>query len=92
MQADNLTDGIAAALSHPVTVQVVNQGPGIRGNVATGFITEGVALIALMLTHQFTLHREKLAADKNCHGSRGPERERSVFLIHRTDLQAGAIW
>lgn len=64
MQADNLTDGIAAALSHPVTVQVVNQGPGIRGNVATGFITAGAAIIAQMLTHRFTLHREKLAEDK----------------------------
>lgn len=64
MQADKLTDGIAAALSHPVTVQVVNQGPGIWGNVATGLITAGAAIIAVMLTHRFTLHREKLAADK----------------------------
>lgn len=64
MQADKLTDGIAATLSHPVTVQVVNQGPGIWGNVATGLITASAAIIAVMLTHRFTLHREKLAADK----------------------------
>lgn len=56
------TDGIIAAASHPVTVQVINQGPGIWGNIATGLITAGAAIAAVMLTHRFTLKREKLAS------------------------------
>jgi hypothetical protein len=52
----------ADAVTHPVTIQVINQGPGIWGNVATGLITAGAAIAAVMLTHRFTLKREKLAA------------------------------
>lgn len=55
-------DVVANAAAHPVTVQVINQGPGIWGNVATGLITAGAAIAAVMLTHRFTLKREKLMA------------------------------
>ncbi|MEJ1269052.1 hypothetical protein WDV93_25330 [Pantoea ananatis] len=39
MQAEEIINGVA----HPVTVQIINQGPGIWGNVATGLITAGAA-------------------------------------------------
>ena len=32
---ENMAEGIGAAASHPVTVQVFNQGPGIWSNVLT---------------------------------------------------------
>lgn len=60
MQAEEIINGVA----HPATVQVINQGTGVRGNVATGLRTAGVAIAAVMLTHRFTLHREKLASEK----------------------------
>lgn len=63
MQADPIADGVAAALSHPVTVQVVNQGPGIWGNAVIGLITAGAALAGVMLTHRFTLKRERQATE-----------------------------
>jgi hypothetical protein len=63
-QADDLTSGAIGVISHPLTVQVINQGSGIWGNVATGLITAGAAIAAVMLTHRFTLHREKLASEK----------------------------
>ncbi|MDU4749187.1 MAG: hypothetical protein E6X99_23725 [Pantoea sp.] len=56
-------DGIIAAAAHPVAVQVINQGPGIWGNVATGLITAGAAIAGILLTHHFTLRRERLAAE-----------------------------
>lgn len=56
-------DGIIAAAAHPVAVQIINQGPGIWGNVATGLITAGAAIAAVMLTHRFTLRRERAAAE-----------------------------
>lgn len=55
----------AVGLANPVTVQVINQGPGIWGNVATGLITAGAAIVAVMLTHRFTLRREKQASEEN---------------------------
>lgn len=58
----SVTEAATVAASHPVTVQVINQGPGIWGNVATGLITAGAAIAAVMLTHRFTLKREKLLA------------------------------
>ncbi|EOC1318646.1 hypothetical protein ACI09J_003315 [Cronobacter turicensis] len=61
---NNVAEGLAAAASHPVTVQVFNQGPGIWGNVATGLITAGAAIGAVLLTHKFTLWRENRAAEK----------------------------
>lgn len=63
MQAE-LINGMAAAVSHPATFQVINQGPGIWGNVATGAITAGAAIAAVMLTHWFTQRRERRAADE----------------------------
>ncbi|SHI04021.1 hypothetical protein SAMN05428958_11388 [Pantoea sesami] len=59
---DNMIEGLANAAAHPVTVQVINKGPGIWGNVATGFITAGAAIVAVMLTHRYTHRREKQAA------------------------------
>lgn len=53
----------AVGLANPVTVQVINQGPGIWGNVATGLITAGAAIGAVMLTHRYTLRREILASE-----------------------------
>ncbi len=32
--------------------------------MATGLLTAGAAIAAVMLTHRFTLHREKLASEK----------------------------
>lgn len=61
----SVIDATTVAASHPVTVQVINQGPGIWGNVATGLITAGAAITAVMLTHRFTLRREKLASKQN---------------------------
>lgn len=58
-----IDDGLASAASHPLTVQIINQGPGIWGNVATGLITAGAAIAAVMLTHRFTLKREKQASE-----------------------------
>lgn len=52
---ENVAEGMAAVASHPVTVQVFMQGPGIWGNVATAIITAGAAIAAVMLTHRFTL-------------------------------------
>lgn len=63
-QADDLTSGAIGVISHPLTVQVINQGPGIWGNVATGLITAGAAIAAVMLTHRFTLKREKQASEE----------------------------
>jgi len=60
-------DSIANAISHPVTVQLITQGTGIWGNVATGLITGvltgGVTLTGIWLAHRFTLLREKQASD-----------------------------
>ena len=36
---DNIIENLANAFTHPVTVQVINQSPGIWRNVATGLIT-----------------------------------------------------
>ncbi|MCZ4061143.1 hypothetical protein O3W44_21665 [Pantoea sp. LMR881] len=63
MRTEQIADSVAAAVTHPVTVQVINQGAGIWGNVATGLITAGAAIAAVMLTHRFTLKREKAAAE-----------------------------
>lgn len=54
-------DMVAATATHPVIIQILNQGPGIWGNVATGLITASAAIAAVMLTHRFTLRRERLA-------------------------------
>lgn len=63
---NTVADGLAAAASHPVTVQVINQGPGIWGSVATGLITGlltgGITLTGIWLTHHFTLKRERQAS------------------------------
>lgn len=63
MPAQYIADAATSALSHPVAVQVINQGPGIWGNVITGLITGlltgGIALTGIWLTHRFTLKREK---------------------------------
>lgn len=47
----SVTDAATVAASHPVTIQMINQRPGIWGNVATGFITACAAIGAVRLTH-----------------------------------------
>jgi len=64
-------------------VQVINQGPGIWGNVATGLITAGAAIGAVMLTHRFTLRREKLAAEDKLQRERYFIATELVFLLER---------
>lgn len=61
---NTIADGLAGAATHPMTVQVINQGPGIWGNVVTGLITAGAAIGAVFLTHLFTVWRENQAAEK----------------------------
>lgn len=76
-------NGFATAASHPLTVQVINQGPGIWGNVATGLITAGAAIAAVMLTHRFTLKREKQASEKKLNRERYFIATELVFLLER---------
>lgn len=63
MLQEQMTGGVASALTHPVLVKVINEGPGIWGSAATGLITAGAAIAAVMLTHRFTLKREKQASE-----------------------------
>jgi hypothetical protein len=81
------TGGIIAAASHPVTVQVINQGPGIWGNIATGLITAGAAIAAVLLTHRFTLRREKLASEDKLQRERYFIATELVFLLERLAQQ-----
>jgi len=83
MQADKIVDGVTAAVSHPVTVQVINQGPGIWGNVATGLITAGAAIAAVMLTHRFTLRRERLTSEDRQQRERYFIATELVFLLEK---------
>lgn len=83
MQSGDILNGAAAAASHPLTVQVINQGPGIWGNVATGLITAGAAIAAVMLTHRFTLRREKLASEDKQHKERYFIATELVFLLEK---------
>lgn len=83
MQAEQIAEGVAAAVSHPVTVQVINQGPGIWGNVATGLITAGAAIAAVMLTHRFTLKRERLASEDKLQREQYFIATELVFLLER---------
>lgn len=54
----------AVGLANPITVQVISQGLGIWVNVVTVLITAGAAIVAVMLTHKFTLRREKSASEE----------------------------
>jgi hypothetical protein len=83
MQTEQIVDGVAAAVSHPVTVQLINLGPGIWGNVATGLITAGAAIAAVMLTHRFTLKRERQASDDKLQRERYFIATELVFLLER---------
>lgn len=87
MPADDIANGLAAAASHPAVVQVINQGPGIWGNVATGLITGlltgGVALTGIWLTHRLTLEREKLASENTLKKERYFIATELVFLLER---------
>lgn len=78
---ENMAEGIGAAASHPVTVQVFNQGPGIWSNVLTGLITAGAAILAVMLTHRYTLGREKRALDDKLKRERHFIATELVFLL-----------
>lgn len=77
------SDAVANAITHPVTMQVINQGPGIWGNVATGLITAGAAIAAVMLTHQFTLRREKLASEDKIQREQYFIATQLVFLLEQ---------
>ncbi|QEW34562.1 hypothetical protein D0N50_22500 (plasmid) [Erwinia billingiae] len=68
---------------HPVTVQVINQGPGIWGNVATGLITAGAAIAGVMLTHRFTLKREKQASEDKMQRERYFIATELIFLLEQ---------
>ena len=83
MQAKDIASGIADAVSHPLTVKVINQGPGIWGNVATGLITAGAAIVAVMLTHKFTLRRERAASEDRLQRERYFIATELVFLLER---------
>lgn len=83
MQADSIADSLSSAVSHPVTVQVINQGPGIWGSVATGLITDGAAIGTAMLTHKFTLRREKSASEEKQQRERYFIATELVFLLER---------
>ena len=80
---DNVIDGLAAAAVHPVTVQAIIQGPGIWGNVATGFITAGAAILAVILTHRYTLRREKQAAEQKRRQERLFIATELIFLLEQ---------
>lgn len=82
-QADSLTSGVIETISHPLTVQILNQGPGIWGNVATGLITGGAAIAAVMLTHKFTPRRERSASEDKQKQERYFIATELVFLLEQ---------
>ena len=46
MISEKLIDcGLDSAASHPLTVKVIDYGPGIWGNMTTGLITAGAAIL-----------------------------------------------
>lgn len=83
----SLTDAAVNSVANPMTIQVVNQGPGIWGNVVTGLITGlltgGITLTGIWLTHRFTLKREKLAAADKLGKERYFISTELVFLLVR---------
>lgn len=85
MQAEHVAGSLTAAVSHPVTLQVINQGTGIWGNVATGLITGlltgGITLTGIWLTHRFTLKREKEASEDKLQRDRYFIATQLVFLL-----------
>lgn len=81
--SNNVIDGLATAAAQPVTVQVINQGQGIWGNVATGLITAAAAILAVMLTHQFTLRREKLASEEQLSRERHFIATELIFMLEQ---------
>ncbi|MDU7840791.1 MAG: hypothetical protein E7J63_21155 [Pantoea sp.] len=84
MLREILTDGgVNLSASYPISVQVINQGPGIWGNVATGLITAGAAIVAVMLTHKFTLKREKSASEDKQKRERDFIATALVFLLEQ---------
>lgn len=83
MQADHIADSLTSAVTHPVTVQVINQGAGIWGSVATGLITAGAAIGAVMLTHKFTLRRERSASEDKQNRERYFIATELVFMLEQ---------
>ena len=80
-------DSIVTAASHPVTVQVINPGAGIWGNVATGLITGlltgGITLTGIWLTHHLTLKRERQASEDKLKKERHYIATELVFMLER---------
>lgn len=83
MHAEHIADSLSSEVSHPVTVQVINQGQGIWGSVAAGLITAGAAIAGVMLTHRFTLRREKLATENKQRRERYFIATELVFLLEQ---------
>jgi len=83
LQADHIADSLTSAVTHPVTVQVINQGAGIWGSVATGLITAGAAIGAVMLTHKFTLRRERSASEDKQNRERYFIATELVFMLEQ---------
>lgn len=80
-------DSIANAISHPVTVQLITQGTGIWGNVATGLITGvltgGITLTGIWLAHRFTQIREKQASEAKLKQERLFIATELIFLLEQ---------
>ena len=79
--------GLGSTLSHPLTVELVDHGPGIWGNVATGLVTgllTGViALAGIWLTHRLTQEREKRALKEKLARERYFIATDLVFMLER---------
>jgi hypothetical protein len=61
MQIEAMASGAAGAVSHPLTAQVINKGPGIWGNMVAGLMT-GVIAFAGMVPAARAARREEVNA------------------------------
>ncbi len=85
---NTVADGLAVAASHPITVQVINQGAGIRGNVATGLITGLLTGGDYTDRHLADAPFHAQARGKSCNSKAG---QRTSFHCHRARLFARTI-
>lgn len=79
--------GLVSTASHPLTVEIIDHGLGIGGNVVTGLITGlltgGIALAGICLTHWLTQRREKKKSDDNTRRNRYFIATELVFLLEQ---------
>ncbi|ORM61168.1 hypothetical protein PRCB_09145 [Pantoea rodasii] len=79
--------GLVSTASHPLTVEIIDHGPWIGGNVVTGLITGlltgGIALAGICLTHWLTQRREKKKSDDNTRRDRYFIATELVFLLEQ---------